>query len=127
MAAGTSGAPMAHPDQDLQPVPTLGPEDHRKPGTRIKLQRALHQQRQSVRRENGPPDRFLIRLTGRTGSLAAALRSGSATAVRQRSWQSSQRTHQSVMMFDGNIIPLWIPGGRVILAENRRPLFLITL
>ena len=27
--------------------------------------------------------------------------------------------HQSGMMFDGNIIPLWIPGGRVILAENR--------
>ena len=30
-------------------------------------------------------------------------------------------------MFDGNIIPLWSPGGRVILEENRRPLFLITL
>ena len=30
-------------------------------------------------------------------------------------------------MFEGNIILLWILGGRVILEENRIPLFLITL
>ncbi|OYX21444.1 MAG: hypothetical protein B7Z04_03140 [Rhodobacterales bacterium 32-66-9] len=31
------------------------------------------------------------------------------------------------MMFDGNIILISIPGGRVIDAENRSPFFLITL
>ena len=31
------------------------------------------------------------------------------------------------MIFDGNIIPISVPGGRVIDAENRSPLFLITL
>jgi hypothetical protein len=31
------------------------------------------------------------------------------------------------MMFDGNIILISIPGGRVIDAENRSPLFRITL
>ena len=30
-------------------------------------------------------------------------------------------------MFEGNIILLWILGGRVILEETRIPLFLITL
>ena len=32
-----------------------------------------------------------------------------------------------MMMFDRNIIMLWIPGGRVIDEANRIPLFLITL
>ena len=32
-----------------------------------------------------------------------------------------------MMMFDGNIIMLRIPGGRVIGEENRIPLFRITL
>jgi len=31
------------------------------------------------------------------------------------------------MMFDGNIIPISVLGGRVIDAENRIPLFLIPL
>ena len=30
-------------------------------------------------------------------------------------------------MFDGNIILLWFLSGRVIIEENRIPLFLITL
>ena len=39
----------------------------------------------------------------------------------------SLQSAQSMMMFDRNIIMLWIPGGRVIDEENRIPLFLITL
>ncbi|OYX17480.1 MAG: hypothetical protein B7Z04_14775 [Rhodobacterales bacterium 32-66-9] len=35
-------------------------------------------------------------------------------------------THKFGMMFDGNIIPISLLGGRVIDAKNRSPLFRIT-
>ena len=95
MAARTSGATMAHPNQELQPIATFGPEDHRDPGMRVKLQLGLNHQRQSVRRENDPPDRFLILLTDHTESPPAGSLSGSAAVDRRRSWIVLQGPHQS--------------------------------
>ena len=63
------------PYQNLQPVAPLRAKDHRHPGMRIKLQPGLHDQRQRVRRENSPPDCFLLLLTDRSGSLLAASQS----------------------------------------------------
>ena|GEM_PF-3549398 len=91
------------PDCNLQPVAPPGTEHDRNPGMRIQLQLGLHKKRQSVRRENDPPDRSLTRLPAHTGRLPAAWRSGPAAAAPRRSRGPSHCARQRRSPFCRNI------------------------